>query len=272
MPNPIRHLSHRIDLLIRYRELLGLLVVQSLALRYRHTILGFVWSLVSPVVTMAIMAVVFHFVIRIDMAHYTVFLFSAMLPWSFFAATLAESSLSIVHKQDLITRQPIPKIVLPLSMAGANLVNLLLSVLVLMGLVGPQLGVFPSAAWVYLPLGFACLLAFSVGLGAILAVSTVYLRDVHQIVTVILPAWMYASPVLYPLELPDGRAIIPVDYQEYFKMNPIYWILQLFVRPIYWGSAPSGTEVALAVGISLTVLFAGLAFFWWKEDDLVFHL
>ncbi|MHA7835832.1 MAG: ABC transporter permease [bacterium] len=265
-------MSQRIKLLIRYRELLGLLVRQSLALRYRHTILGFFWSLLSPVATMAIMAVVFHFIIRIDMANYTVFLFSAMLPWSFFAATLAESSISILHKQDLITRQPIPKLVLPLSMASANLVNLLLSVSVLIVLVGPQLGVLPSMAWVYLPLAFACLFAFSIGLGAIVAVTTVYLRDVNQIVTVVLPAWMYASPVLYPLELPSGEPIIPVEYQPLFKLNPIYWILQLFVRPIYWGVAPDATDLAMAIGISSTALVVGFAFFWWKEDDLVFHL
>ena len=268
----MRAVIGRIRRVFGYRELLGLLVFQSLALRYRRTVLGFVWSLISPVLTMAILAAVFHFVIRIDMANYAVFLFSAMLPWSFFALTLADSSVSIIHGQDLVTRQPIPKLVLPLSVAGGHLVNLVLSIGVLAAVVGPQLGVLPSASWIYLPIGFVCLFAFALGLGAALSALTVYLRDVQHIVTVFLPAWMYASPVLYPLELPNGQAIIPFEYHGVFQLNPIYWILQLFARPIYWGTAPSGIEIAIALGVSTATLVLGLAVFWWKEDDLVFHL
>lgn len=265
-------LRERVKELVRYRELLWLLVRQDLALRYRRTVLGFFWSLLSPVATMAILAIVFHFVIRIDMASYAVFLLASMLPWSFFAITLTESSVSILHKHDLVTRQPFPKLVLPLATAGSNLVNFLLSFAVLVGLVGPQLGVMPSWAWVYLPLGFVCVFAFTVGLAAVAAVSTVYLRDVQQIVTVVLPAWMYATPILYPLELPNGQDIVPEAFHPYFKLNPIYAILQLFVRPIYWGTAPDASDITAAVSISVLVLVSGLAIFWWKEDELVFHL
>lgn len=265
-------MRNRIKQLFRYRELLRLLVVQDLALRYRRTVLGFFWSLLSPVATMAILALVFQFVIRIDMASYAVFLLASMLPWNFFASTLTDSSVSILHKQDLVTRQPFPRLVLPLSVAGSNLVNFLLSFAVLLGLLGPVLGVMPSWAWVYLPLGVACLLAFSVGWSALVAVSTVYLRDVQQIVVVVLPAWMYATPILYPLELPNGESIVPVEFHPYFKLNPIYAILQLFVRPIYWGTAPDTVDLVAAIAISSTALVAGLAVFWWKEDELVFHL
>lgn len=265
-------LRERVKELIRYRELLWLLVRQDLALRYRRTVLGFFWSLLSPVVTMAILVVVFHFVIRIDMASYAVFLLASMLPWSFFAITLTESSVSILHKHDLVTRQPFPKLVLPLATAGSNLVNFLLSFVVLVGLVGPQLGIMPSWAWIYLPLGFVCVFAFTVGLAAVAAVSTVYLRDVQQIVIVVLPAWLYATPILYPLELPNGQHIVPEAFHPYFKLNPIYAILQLFVRPIYWGTAPDSSDITAAVAISLFVLASGLAIFWWKEDELVFHL
>jgi len=264
--------TERIKLLFQFRELLRLLIVQNLALRYRRTVLGFFWSLLSPLATMAILAVVFHFVIRIEMASYTVFLLSSMLPWSFFALTLTESSVSILHKHDLISRQPIPKLLLPLSTAGSNLLNFALSFLVLLGILGPALGFNPSWAWLYLPLGCICLFAFSIGLGAIAAVSTVYLRDVQQIVIVVLPAWMYATPILYPLEMPGGGSIVPVEYQDYFKLNPIYSILQLFVRPIYWGRAPELADVVNAILISSVVLVCGLTFFWWKEDELIFHL
>ncbi len=262
----------RIRRLFQYRELLWLLVRQDLALRYRRTVLGFFWSLLSPVLTMTILAVVFHFVIRIDMAGYAVFLLASLLPWTFFATTLTESAVSILHKHDLVTRQPFPRLVLPLAVAGSNLINFFLSAFVLLAILGPQLGVMPSAAWVYLPLGFLCLFAFSVGLAAVVAVSTVYLRDVQQIVTVLLPAWMYATPILYPLELPNGEQIVPAEFHAYFKLNPIYSILQLFVRPIYWGTAPSGTDIATAIVLSFSVCVVGLVFFWWKEDDLVFHL
>lgn len=265
-------IAERLKVLVRYRELMRLLVLQDLTLRYRRTVLGFVWSLLNPLVTMVTLALVFHFVIRIEMASYTIFLLSSLLPWSFFAVTLTECSVSILHKQDLISRQPIPKLVFPVSMAGANLVNFLLSYLVLLGLFGPTLGVMPNWAWIYLPLGIVCLFAFAVGLSAIAAVGTVYLRDVQQIVIVVLPAWMYATPILYPLELPNGDHIVPAEFHAYFKMNPIYSILQLFVRPIYWGAAPEPRDVLTAIAVSTVVLVCGLMFFWRNEDDLIFHL
>jgi len=261
----------RIRFLVGYRELLRLLIVQELALRYRHTVLGFLWSLLNPVITMAILAIVFHFIIRLDMRSYTIFLLSSLLPWLFFANTLTDCSVSIIQKRDLISRQPIPKLILPLAVTGSNFVNLLLSFTVLVSVAGVIVGSPFGISMLYLPLGFACLLALAIGLGAALAAATVYLRDIQQIVGVLLPAWMYATPILYPLETPSGQFIVPEEFHFFFKLNPVYSVLQLFVRPVYWGTAPLLSDTLTAIAVSLIVLLAGLAFFWWREDDLVFR-
>ncbi|MEZ4356943.1 MAG: hypothetical protein R3F16_25155 [Myxococcota bacterium] len=138
----------KVERLLRYRELLWLLVVQTLALRYRRTALGFVWSLVSPVLTMAILAVVFHFVIRIEMAHYTVFLLSAMLPWSFLASTLADALVSIIHREDLVTKQPDPQAGPAAGDRRRELVNLPLAISVLSRWSAPARRA-SSVAWIY---------------------------------------------------------------------------------------------------------------------------
>jgi len=262
----------RIRTLWRYRELLHLLLMQDLKLRYRRSALGFLWSLLNPLLTMLTLALVFRFLVRLEMANYALFLLSSLLPWGFFAVTLSAAPACLLQQEELIRRQPLPKLVFPLSLAASNLVNLVLSYAVLLTLLAPFLGFRPSWSLLCLPLGLLCLVAFTVGLSALLAVANVYLRDLQHIVGVVLPAWLYASPILYPLEIPGQPPLVPEEYHLLFKLNPLYSLLQLFVRPIYWQTMPPLQDLVLAVGTSLAVLAFGLMIFWRKEDDLVFHL
>lgn len=262
----------RIGELLERRDLVWLLTLQDLRVRYRASFLGFLWSLLNPLLSMAVLATVFHFIMRIRLDHYAVFLLSSLLPWSFFATSLTRCSTVIIQHGALVRRQPLPKLVFPLSVAVSNLVNLGLSLAVLLVIVGPFLGYRPAWSLLVLPISLICLVMITLGLGALLAATTVYLRDVQHLIGVLLPAWMYATPVLYPLEIPGHEPLIPEEYHFYFRLNPMYHVIQLFSRPIYWGSLPDASVLASAIACAGLVLVAGVAFFWWREDDLVFRL
>lgn len=257
---------------LHYRDLIWTLVSQELRVKYRRSVLGFVWSLLNPLLTLVILAAVFQFLVRIEMQSYALFLLSSLVPWSYFATTTHSCSLSLLRAEGLLRRQPVPKLVFPVSVCVLNFVNFVLSLGVLLIFVGPFIGLHLREELLVLPLSFACLLAITIGMGAATATLTVYFRDVEHLVSVLLTGWMYATPILYPLELPGRQPLIPEEYHFLFKLNPMYHVIQLFTRPIYWGQLPEMSDLLAAIGISLGALLVGTAVLWWREDDILLRL
>lgn len=258
--------------LIHYREFLWELVVEEFRTKYRRSSLGFVWSLLNPLLTMLILAVVFQFMVRLPMRSYALFLLSALLPWMAFASTVQRAAACLLIAEPLIRRHPIPKLVFPTSIALVNIINLALSMVVLLGVVGPLIGFEPSPALALLPFSLLCLAATTIGLAALLAVVTVYFRDAEHLVSVLLTAWMYATPIIYPLKIPGRASIIPEQYHFYFELNPMYHVIQLFTRPIYWGQLPEPQTILIATVTAFAGLLLGVTVFWWREDDVLFSL
>lgn len=258
--------------LIHYREFLWELVAEEFRTKYRRSSLGFLWSLLNPLFTMLILAIVFQFMVRLPMRSYALFLLSALIPWMAFATTVQRAAVSLLLAEPLIRRHPIPQLVFPTSIAVVNSINLGLSMVVLLLVVGPLIGFQPSASLAILPFSLLCLGATTVGVSALIAIVTVYFRDAEHIASVLLTAWMYATPILYPLKLPGQASIIPEQYHVYFELNPMYHVIQLFTRPIYWGELPEPLTIGVAAACSLGSLLLGVAVFWWREDDVVFAL
>jgi len=258
--------------LLEKRELLWSLVSQELRVRYRRAALGFLWSLLNPLLTMLILAVVFQFLVRLPVQSYALFLLSAMLPWMMFATSVQRSSTTLILSEHLIRRYPLPKLIFPASAVLVNAINFILSLGALLSIVGPVIGFRPGLPLLILPLSVMVLACVTFGASALIAIGSVYYRDLEHLVGVLLTAWMYATPILYPLELPDRPPIIPEEYHFFFKLNPMYAVIQLFTRPIYWGVWPEPTTIATALGTALVGLAIGLGVFSRREQDLVFHL
>lgn len=275
-----------------YREVIKNLVAQDLKVKYRRSVLGFFWSLLNPLLQLAVLSVVFSLLWRIS--NLTLFILSGLIPWSFFSATVDGCSGSLVRAETMLRRQYFPKLVFPLSVVLENLITCVLSLFALLILLGWYVGFRPSAAMLVLPISFACIAAFALGLGALTAVATLYFRDMQHLISVLLGAWFYLTPIIYPLEpLPrhpppaaagpaataqanaqpardDG--VIPWKYRAYFKLNPMFAITQTFHRPIYDARLPTPSEFTTAVGVSVATLALGLAVFWRHEDQLIFAL
>jgi len=232
--------------LLAYRELLINLVIRNLKLRYKNSALGFLWSLLNPLLMMAVFTIVFSFMMpntRIN--RFPVFALCGILPWNFFIAALSQSVSSIVGNAHLIKKVYFPREVLPISVVMSSLVNFLLALLVLFPmLVAFGIGVTKWA--LFLPIVILAQFLFALGLAFVLATMNVFYRDTSIIMNVILQAWFFLTPILYPIDiLPASRQILgltlPIRRLMYI-LNPMASIVASY-RTILYGSvsgAPPG--------------------------------
>ena len=280
----------------RFREVIKNFVAQDLKVKYRRSALGFLWSLMNPMLQMIVLSAVFSLMFHIP--NFTLYVLSGIVCWGFFSTSVDACAVSIIGAESMLKRQYFPKLVFPLSAVTQNLVTLCLSLTALLILVGPFVGFRLSPALLILPLSFACIFAFTLGVGAIAAVITVHFRDMQHLITVFLGALFYLTPIIYPLEdkttvhppataataadidasAPTaGRAAvvkgpIPDRYRSYFKANPLFAMLSMFQRPIYDGRFPTVKELATAVIVAAGALVLGLYVFRRAEDGLIFRL
>jgi ABC-type polysaccharide/polyol phosphate export permease len=153
-----------------------------------------------------------------------------------------------------------------------NMVTFVLSLVVLLLILAPVSGFVPSRALLILPVSFLCVIGISLGVGLVAAVATVYFRDMQHLISVFLSAWFYLTPIIYPLETPMGDGPIPHAYRYYFKLNPMFSIVQMFHRPIYDGMWPTSPELVAAISVAAVTLTAGLVIFRRYQDSLIFNL
>lgn len=246
-------------------ELIWALARKDLMVRYKRSALGFLWALLNPLLTMAILALVFSLLMRFSIENYSVFLISALLPWTFFSQSLAYSAESVVGNGELLKKVRVEKAVFPISAVLSNLVNFALSFIPLAALL-LVLGHPLHWTWLYLPAAVVALAMFTLGCGFIVAASNVFFRDVSHILQVVLSILFYFSPIIYSLDL------IPEQYRYIFRLNPVLYLLEGFRDSIYAGAVPSLASVALAFGIGLAALLLGYAIFRRYQESFVFYV
>lgn len=232
--------------LATYRELLVTLVVRDLKVRYKNSVLGFLWSLLNPLLLMAVFKVVFTIILpNVHVPHFPVFVLSALLPWNFFSTSLVGAIHSISGNGHLIKRVYFPREVLTISSVLGNLVNFLLALLVLIGVILFS-GLPITRAILYLPLVIGVHLAFTLGVALALAMLNVFYRDTGVIIEVLLQAWFFVTPVFYPIELlPQWINVlglqVPIQRLVYI-LNPMASIIATYRSVLYGtiGGAPPG--------------------------------
>ena len=267
----MKTLAHRLRELVRYRELVKNLVIRDLKVRYKNSVLGFFWSLVNPLMMMAVFTVVFKIMLpNNSIARFPVFVLCALLPWNFFNTSLLGALGSIVNNGALIKKVYFPREVLPISVVASNLVNFLLALLVLFAMLAAYR--VPLNGWVVLlPFIILVQVAFTLGLAFILATLNVFYRDTGVIMEVVLLAWFFLTPIFYPIDiLPDHRVVLgfdlPVQRLAYI-LNPMASLIASY-RVILYGlpnGAPPGPPafdfLSRTVVTALAFLVLGYLFF-----------
>ncbi len=243
-----------------YRDLLMVLTLHRIRVRYKQSVLGPAWAVLHPVAMMAIFAAVFSVIARVDTGGqpYVVFAYAGLLPWTAFASALATGSSSLVTHSVLVTRVAFPREILPFTYVAAALFDLAIASVVLAALLvyyGIPLTI--SVLWVVPVLLVHAALATAVCL--VLAAANVRFRDVTAGMPLLLQLWMFASPVIYPL------SAVPEQWRSWYVLNPMVGIVDGFRRAVLEGNAPDPhafTWAALAAVVALPV-----AYLWFKRVD-----
>ena len=249
----------------RYRELIWALALKELRVRYKRSVLGFLWALLNPALLMLVLTLVFGTIMRFSKPHYSIFLLSMLLPWTFFSQCLAYSVESIVGNGELLKKVRVAKLVFPVAAVVSNIINFGLSLIPFLLLILAMH--FPVHwTWVYLPVPILGLFLFTLGAAFFFATVNVFYRDVSHIVQIILSAWFYFSPIIYSLDL------VPAKYQWMFRLNPLLYVLNGFRLGIYYGILPSLQSVGLTMACGVASLVVGFDIFRRYQNSFVYYV
>jgi len=258
-------MKKRITELVQYRELLYNLVINELKLRYRNSILGFLWTVLNPLFFLLILAMVFSKIIKFQIDNYIIFLFAGLVSWMMIQQTVVIATSSIVNNQTMIRRVYVPKIVFPLSSVLARYIDNIILTFILFGFMAFFKMHF-SWSLLFIPVLITMHFFFSLGLSLISAVANIKARDVQHIVSIIFQAFFYLTPIIYSLD------ILPEKYRSFFLLNPFYYFIQSFRYPVYHASLPPLQIFVVAAFLTLVTAVLGFYIFYKKEKYFVFHL
>ncbi len=247
--------------LLRFRQLIALLVVRELKVRYKRSLFGLLWTMLNPLLLMIVYTVVFTTIMPAAQKNFSIFLLAALLPWLFFSTALLQGLNSILTNQELIRKVRVPQAVFPLSVVGSNLVNFVLSMVPLFLLMAVVRQPF-TAALLFVPVGMLLLAIFTSGITLMLATFTVFFRDVRHLAEVLLQMLMYLSPVLYDLNMFGHPTTWWFKFFRWFlAANPLSYLLATIREPVYYGRIPDGPTLAIATFGSFFALYAGYKVF-----------
>ncbi len=248
-------ISLRLNDLWAYRELLYFLAWRDIKVRYKQTILGALWAVLPPVLTMVVFSVVFGRLGKMpsDGHSYPVFTFVALLPWQLFAYALVHSSQSLVGEARLITKVYFPRLIIPVSSVLAGLVDFAVSFAVLVVLLWGY-RIAPTWKLVFLPAFVLMAVCSALAAGLWLSALNVQYRDVRYTVPFLTQLWMFVSPVAYP------SSLIPERWQWLYGLNPMAGVIEGFRWALLGSSPPVGTIYASVV-LTGVLLLGGLYYF-----------
>jgi ABC-2 type transport system permease protein/lipopolysaccharide transport system permease protein len=250
--------------LVKFWPVVRNMVVQELKVRYQRSFLGFVWTLLNPLLMLATLGFVFSHLIK-TVGNYTLFLFAGMVPWSFLSVSLSDAATSIINNEGLIRKIYLPKLIFPLARVLIALVTLVFSLGAMFLLLWPM-GARPSWSMLLFPLALGLFAIFTLGLSLVVATANTFYRDCGHLISVFLQAWYFATPILYPATNFPGRS------QWLFRLNPAYYFIELFHDIVFSGRWPHLDLWATATVIATVSLGVGYAIFKSQEDKMVFRL
>jgi lipopolysaccharide transport system permease protein len=256
---------HHLRELWQYRDLIYNLIARDLKVRYKSSILGIAWSWLNPLLMMVVYTVLFTiFLRRDDIAHYPVFLLCGLLPWQFFSDSTLQATGSIVNNAHLIKKVYFPREILPISAVLSNLVNFIIALPVFFAL-ALLFGVSPTVWGLLLPITILIQVAFTVGVALILATLNVFYRDTQIILSVVMLAWFFLTPVFYPIQaVPQAVNVWGVTFNAQLwlrRLNPVASFIASYRDLLFWG-APTGLDFLLRTAVTaLIVLVVGYLVF-----------
>jgi lipopolysaccharide transport system permease protein len=250
--------------LIQYRNLVRNLVLRDLKARYKNSVLGFLWSLLNPLGMMLVFTIVFTVLLPSQVQRYPIFLLCGLLPWNFFSAGVMVGISSITGNANLVKKVYFPREVLPISSVLANLVNFLLGLVVIFAVLLAFRAHLNSWMWL-LPVVIIIQTCFVLGIALVLSTLNVFYRDTLMIMDVVMLAWFFLTPIVYPIEsLPTSYQILGITvniHRWMYVLNPMASLVAAYRDLLYWGYRTDLDFLARTAVTSLVVLAFGYWFF-----------
>jgi ABC-type polysaccharide/polyol phosphate export permease len=233
--------------------------------RYRRSAIGFLWTMLQPLLTMLVMELVFSALFRSQLPNYPVYALAGILFWNFFSQSIVASMNSLRGNAQLLQKLPVPKAVFPVATVISGVVNLLFALVPLFGLLlvtGHPL----TPSLLFLPVSILIAALFTLGAGLLLSPLAVFFSDVVELIGVMLTLLMYLTPVIYPQE------IVPQHMRWVVRFNPIRSILEVFRDPIYHSKIPPLSHLTVSISIAVIALALGAWLFRRSSDRIPFYI
>jgi lipopolysaccharide transport system permease protein len=240
----------------QYRELVYFLVWKELKTRYQQAVLGVAWAILQPFLTMLIFTIIFSYVARIPSgnAAYPVFVYSALVPWTYFAQALSRGGLGLVSNANLISKVYFPRVIIPLVAATTPIVDLAFALVFLFGMLA-WYQVMPPPAVLLLPIFIVMAFTAAFAVGLWLSALNVRYRDIGHLIPFLVQFGLLASPVAYPLSL------VPSQWQALYALNPMVAVIEGFRWCLLDGPSPSLAVLACGMLTISLILMSGLWYF-----------
>jgi lipopolysaccharide transport system permease protein len=239
-----------------YRELLYFLTWRDIKVRYKQTVLGAAWAIIQPFFTMVVFSLFFGKLAKVpsDDIPYPIFSYAALVPWTFFANGLSQSSTSLVASANLIQKVYFPRLVVPISSVISGAADFVLAFVVLLGMM-LYFGIVPTWNVVWLPLLLLLALVTSLGVGLWLTAMNVQFRDVRYAVPFLVQAWMFATPIAYPSSLLDE------PWRTLYGINPMAGVVEGFRWALLGTETVPGPIILVSALVAVGLLISGAFYF-----------
>lgn len=251
--------------LLHYKELVRQLVLKDIKLKYRRSYLGYIWSILNPLLMMMVLVVVFSNLFNHQISNFSVYLISGQVIFAFLSEATSVSVVSITNNAALLKKTYVPRYIFTLSKVTSSLVNLLFSLVALiLVLIFTQTPVTWNVFWV--PIILFQVYIFALGIGLILASTAVFFRDIQYLWSVFISIWMYLSPIIYPV------SIISEEYVWWYKnINPMYAYIQQFRDVVMYGNSLPFEFFIQGSIYSLVFFLIGLLIFKRKQEQFILY-
>lgn len=251
---------------LAFDELLKQLIIRDVKLKYRRSYLGYLWSILNPLMLMMVLVIVFSNLFRFDIPNFPLYMIAGQTMFNFMIEATNNAVWSITGNASLLKKTYVPKYIFTLSKVGSSLVNLVFSLGALV-LVMVFTGAEFSWNLLYFPIIILQVLIFSLGISLFLAAATVFFRDIQYLWGVFTSMWMYMTPLFYPV------TIIPEEYRWLYKnLNPMYRYIEQFRDIVLHAHAPNFHSMFLGFLAALIVLVVGIWYFNKKQDEFILYI
>ena len=238
----------------QYRELLKTNIKKEIRGKYKHSFLGVLWSFLYPLLQLAVYAIIFPLILRNTQDHYVIFLCVALIPWNYFTTIVTQSTGTIIANGDIVKKVYFPREILPISVVTSQLVNFLISTIIILAFVLFS-GMGISKYILFYPVILLIQYIFSIGVAFIVSSATVFLRDLEHLISIAMMMLFYATPIAYSADT------IPANFSFIITLNPMAHILNAYRDIFYYQRMPQLQTLAIVFAISVALFVVGYVIF-----------